>query len=103
LNITRWSHTKVYASSTARPFELAAYGSCIVSQPYKGIEEWFEVGRELVIVEGEEETIETYKWLLNDEGARKEIGKNARERILKEHTFQHRAEKIIKVLKGVKV
>jgi len=103
LNITRWSHTKVYASSTARPFELAAYGSCIVSQPYNGIEEWFEVGKELVIVESEEETIETYKWLLNDEGARKKIGKNARERILKEHTFQHRAEKIINVLKGVKV
>ena len=38
LNITRWSHTNVYASATARPFDLAAYGACIVSQPYNGID-----------------------------------------------------------------
>ena len=101
LNITRWSHTKVYASSTARPFELAAYGACIVSQPYNGIEEWFEVGKELIVVESKEEAIETYKWLLNDETEREKIGKEARERILKEHTFQHRAREITKILEGV--
>jgi len=102
LNITRWSHTKIYASSTARPFELAAYGACIVSQPYNGIEEWFEVGKELVVVESEGETIETYKWLLDDETERERLGKNGRERILKEHTFHHRADEIINVLKEVK-
>jgi glycosyltransferase involved in cell wall biosynthesis len=102
LNITRWSHTKVYASSTARPFELAAYGACIVSQPYNGIEEWFEVGKELIVVESEEEAIETYKWLLTDDVEREKIGKRARERILKEHTFRHRAQKIINVLEVIK-
>lgn len=102
LNITRWSHTKVYASSTARPFELAAYGACIVSQPYNGIEEWFEVGKELIVVESEEEAIETYKWLLTDDTEREKIGKRARERILKEHTFRHRAQKIINVLEVIK-
>jgi len=47
LNITRWSHVNVYASSTARPFELAGFGSCVVSQPYNGISEWFEPGKEI--------------------------------------------------------
>ncbi|RKX53253.1 MAG: hypothetical protein DRP50_06140 [Thermotoga sp.] len=102
LNITRWSHTKVYASSTARPFELAAYGACIVSQPYNGIEEWFEIGKELVVVESEEEAVETYKWLLNDNAERERIGKRARERILKEHTFQHRANEIMNILSDAK-
>ena len=95
LNITRWSHTQVYASSTARPFELAAYGACIVSQPYNGIEEWFEVGKELIVVNSEKEAIETYKWLLEDEEERKKLGKRARERILREHTFHHRAKEMI--------
>ena len=102
LNITRWSHTKVYASSTARPFELAAYGVCIVSQPYNGIEEWFDVGKELIVVNSDKEAIEIYKWLLDDEIEREKIGKRARERILKEHTYRHRAREIINVLEVTK-
>lgn len=102
LNITRWSHTNVYASSTSRPFELAAYGACIVSQPYNGIEEWFEVGKEIFVVNSEEEAIENYKWLLDDEEEREKMGKRARERILTEHTFQHRAKELVRVIKGLK-
>lgn len=96
LNITRWSHTSVYASSTARPFELAAYGSCMVSQPYNGIEEWFDPGREIEVVNSKEEAIDVYKWLLDDKASREEIGRRARERVLKEHTYCHRAMEILK-------
>src|SRR5207249_847338 len=46
LNITRRSHATVFASSSCRPFELAAAGAAIVSNPYEGIERWFEqIGR----------------------------------------------------------
>ena len=102
LNITRWSHTKVYASSTARPFELAAFGCCIVSQPYSGIEEWFDVGRELVVVNSFEEAIDIYKWLLDDLDESSEIGERAKNKVVKEHTYRHRAIKIIDYLRGVK-
>ena len=44
LNITRRSHATVTASATARPFELAAAGAAIVSNPYEGIDRWFEPG-----------------------------------------------------------
>ena len=50
LNITRRSHATVYASSTCRPFELAASGAAIVSNPHEGIERWFDVGSELRVV-----------------------------------------------------
>lgn len=103
LNITRWSHANVYASSTSRPFELAAFGSCIVSQPYNGIEEWFEVGKELIVVNSENEAIETYKRLLHNGEDREKIGTRARGRILKEHTFKHRAHQLIDVIRGIKV
>ena len=102
LNITRWSHTDVYASSTSRPFELAAFGSCIVSQPYNGIEEWFEIGKEMVVVNSVEEAIETYKRLLNDETKREEMGKRARERVLREHTSKHRAAELVGIIKKIK-
>ena len=50
LNITRRSHASVFASSSCRPFELAAAGAAIVSNPYEGIERWFEPGQELLVV-----------------------------------------------------
>lgn len=100
LNITRWSHTNVYASSTSRPFELAAFGSCIVSQPYNGIEEWFEVGKEMFLVHSIEEAIDTYKMLLSSEELRRRTGELARQRVLKDHTFRHRARQLIAALKG---
>ena len=102
LNITRWSHTSVYASATARPFELAAFGACIVSQPYSGIEEWFEVGREIVMVNNDKTDIpELYEDLLSCDEERERMGKRARERILKEHTYLHRAVTIIDTFKKI--
>ncbi|MGB8707602.1 MAG: glycosyltransferase, partial [Dehalococcoidia bacterium] len=100
LNITRRSHTNVYASSTSRPFELAAFGSCIVSQPYKGIEEWFEIGKEVMIVHSAEEAIDTYKMLIASEELRRRTGELARQRVLRDHTFKHRARQLIAALKG---
>ena len=50
LCLTRRPHATVYASSSCRPFELAAAGAAIVANPYNGIERWFEPGAELMIV-----------------------------------------------------
>ena len=102
LNITRWSHTSVYASSTSRPFELASFGSCIVSQPYNGIEEWFKVGEELLVVNSVGEAVDLYKQLLADKPRRDRLGYNARERILKEHTFKHRASRLIEIVQKIR-
>jgi hypothetical protein len=99
LNITRWSHTSVYASATARPFELAAFGACIVSQPYNGIEEWFEIGREIIVIQSEPEVLSVYQHLLDSDDEREKMGERARARLLKDHTYQKRAEEIISLLK----
>jgi len=99
LNITRESHASVYASSTARPFELAAFGACIVSQPYCGIEEWFDDGRELMIAKDESEVVPIYQQLLDSDNEREKMGEHARARILKDHTYQKRAAELIAGLK----
>src|SRR5918998_4951902 len=72
LNITRRSHASVYASSTCRPFELAACGAAIVSNPHAGIETWFEPGREVVVAHGPDEATAAYRELLGDPGAAEE-------------------------------
>jgi hypothetical protein len=98
LNITRWSHTNVYASSTSRPFELAAFGACIVSQPYNGIEKWFDLGQEMLVVNDEHQAVAAFKRLLADESLRVEMGKKARQRVLSEHTFKHRAQELMDII-----
>jgi spore maturation protein CgeB len=100
LLITRQPHASVYASSTARPFELAALGCTMVSNPSLGIEEWFEPGREVLIVHDQREAIETYQHLLRDPASRREVGKRARERFLAEHTSHHRARFLLDALRN---
>ena len=98
LNITRRSHATVYASSTCRPFELAAAGAAIVSNPHEGIERWFEPESELRVVETAEEALEAYRELLADPAAAEGMGRRARERVLDEHTYAHRARQILELL-----
>ncbi|MGB3904046.1 MAG: glycosyltransferase, partial [Anaerolineae bacterium] len=100
LNITREAHASVHASSTSRTFELAAMGCCIVSNPVKGMEEWFEVGEEIVMVNDGEEVAETYRRLLSDGEQRRKMGQRARERVLREHTYRHRANQLLGILES---
>ena len=95
LCITRRSHATVYASSSCRPFELASAGAAIVSNPYNGIDRWFEPGSELVVVEDAGEAIEAYRRLLDDPGEAEAMGRRARERVLDEHTYRHRARQLL--------
>jgi len=100
LVITRKAHASVFASSSSRPFELAALGACMVCNPYEGIETWFEPDQELVIVHSAEEAVERYDWLLRHDESRRSIGRAARERLLKEHTFRHRARQLVEVIQS---
>lgn len=98
LNVTRTPHATVEASSSARPFELAALGGAIVSNPVEGIERWFEPGREITVVHDEAEAIETYTRLVRGRSVRKEMGQRARARLLDEHTYDHRAATLLGIL-----
>ena len=98
LNLTRRSHATVPGSSTCRPFELAATGAAIVSNPHAGIERWFEPGSELIVVEDAERALATYRELLDDPSQAEAMGARARERVLDEHTYGHRARRLLALL-----
>lgn len=102
LNITRSSHASVFASSSARPFELAAFGACIVSNPCLGMEEWFEPGRELLIVQHPGEIADVYSGLLDSEEDRARLGEAARRRVLKDHTYGERAAQLVDVIQKIR-
>jgi spore maturation protein CgeB len=98
LNVTRRAHAEVYASSTCRLFELAASGAAIVSNPLAGLERWFDADRELRVVASVDEAVDAYRELLADPAQAEEMGQRARERVLDEHTYAHRARQLVDLL-----
>jgi spore maturation protein CgeB len=98
LNISRRPHATVPWSSTCRPFELASAGACVVSGPHEGIERWFEPGREIAVVHGVDEAVATYRELLAEPARAEEMGRFARERVLDEHTYLHRARQLLELV-----
>ncbi len=100
LCVTRKAHSQVMASSSSRPFELSSMGACVVSNPYLGLDTWFEPGREIVIVQDEDDAVDRYRWLLKHDSERRAIGAAARARVLKEHTFRHRAAQLVEIVQS---
>jgi hypothetical protein len=99
LCITRRAHASVRQSSSARPFELASMSACMVANPYLGIEEWFEPGKEICVVASEEEAVDRYRYLLSHDSERAAMGAAARARILKQHTYGHRARQLMETIR----
>lgn len=99
LNITRKSHASVYKTSTGRIFELPAMGAVMVSQPYNGLEEFFEPGKEYIQVEENDDIVESYYDLLQSTERRERIAKSARQKILKAHTYKDRAKELERLAK----
>jgi len=102
LNISREPFVAVAGSSTARPFELAALASCVVSSPYNGLEKWFAPGREIIILSEDDDVTEMYTSILSDDQLRVRIGESARKRVLKDHTYKTRVLEMTKSISAAK-
>jgi len=102
LNVTRDLHASVFATSTSRPFELAAMQCCIVSSPYKGLEKWFDIGKEIMIAYSAKEFIELYEYLIENDELRLKMGQMAQTRVKKEHTSRHRARQIMQIIEQIR-
>jgi spore maturation protein CgeB len=89
LNLTRADMIRAGYSPSVRLFEAAACGVPIISDYWKGLENIFEPGTEIIISESAGGT----KRALDDisERERRAIGRRARRRVLADHTAEHRA------------
>jgi glycosyltransferase involved in cell wall biosynthesis len=99
LNVVRDLHAQIGGTSTSRPFELAAMHCCIVSAPYRGLENWFDVGKEVLVANSSKECIGIYQMLIDNDELRMRMGIAAYNRVKKEHTSRHRAKQIIEIIK----
>jgi hypothetical protein len=102
INISRRPHAETMLSSTLRIFELCSLRSCVVSNKHMGLDQWFEPEKEIFILEEEDDPLELYHFLLNNPEVIERTAQEARSRILKEHTYRHRAERLLKLVQSIK-
>lgn len=96
LNISRESMARYGFSPATRVFEAAGAGACIITDAWQGVGQFFEPEREILVAASGSEVAEHVR-ALTPERARA-IGREARRRVLAEHTYDHRAEEIERAL-----
>ncbi|HEY4652703.1 MAG TPA: glycosyltransferase, partial [Pontibacter sp.] len=96
LNISRESMARYGFSPATRVFEAAGAGACIITDYWEGIDFFFEPDKEILVAKSGAE-VATILADLTEEKA-KAIGDAAYKKVLAEHTYNHRAEQLEKLL-----
>jgi spore maturation protein CgeB len=98
LNVHRDSMVENGWSPATRLFEAAGAGACQITDAWRGVEEFLEPGREVLVAHSGAEVAEHVAALTPERAA--EIGRAALRRVLAEHTYAHRAAQVEAVLEG---
>ncbi len=102
-----YSRSKIVVNSSInydvnmRVFEALASGALLITDPADSLEELFKDGEELVIYHDENELISKIKYYLDHEDERIKIAQKGREKVLKYHTYHHRAEQIVNTVNEI--
>jgi spore maturation protein CgeB len=89
LNISRDSMAAYGFSPATRVFEAAGAGACLITDAWAGIEEFLEPGREVLVARSGDDVARHVRRI--SRGEARGIGARARQRVLREHTYDHRA------------
>lgn len=92
LNATRRDMVTAGFSPSVRMFEAAACGTPIITDAWPGLETFFDIGKEILLVESPHQVMQILTEL--PEERRRSIAEAARARLLRSHTPQCRAEQL---------
>lgn len=90
LNINRESMAGVGFSPPTRIFEGAGAGSCVITDRWTGVENFFEPGQEILVAGNAEDIVHFLREF--NAGDTRTIGSNMRRRALRDHTYKLRAQ-----------
>ena len=96
LNINRDSMAGVGFSPPTRIFEAAGAGACVITDKWFGIEQFFELGREILVAKNADEVIHHLR--TTAESRARTIGNSMRLRALRDHTYELRAREVDEIL-----
>jgi len=96
LNVHRESMVANGWSPATRMFEAAGAAACQVSDAWRGMEDFFEPGREILVAERAEDVARFIREVGAEEA--RVVGEAARRRALAEHTYGQRARLLDEIL-----
>jgi spore maturation protein CgeB len=99
LNVTRAPMARMGWCPSGRLFEAAACGAAIVSDEWDGLEDFFARDSEILIARASDDVLRA---LDMDDAQLARIGRAARERVMAQHTSDHRAAELIAALDSVR-
>lgn len=100
LNINRDSMASVGFSPPTRIFEAAGAGACLITDAWKGIEQFFEPGNEILVASSAQEIVKCLREIKIKEAAK--IGERMRARAVREHAYPVRARQVDAILSSYK-
>lgn len=95
LNVTRHDMAAMGWCPSGRLFEAAACGAPVLSDTWEGLDHFFEPGREILIARTAEDALDAID---RSPDELRQIAHAARERVLDEHTSDHRAGQLLDML-----
>jgi spore maturation protein CgeB len=101
LNVARESMARVGFSPATRVFEAAGAGACLITDAWRGVEQFLEPDVEVLVARSADEVVAHLSRLTSSVAL--EIGEAARRRVLAHHTYGMRALLVEEVLsRGVR-
>jgi spore maturation protein CgeB len=96
LNITRESMARYGFSPPTRIFEAAGAAACLITDAWDGLELFLDPGRECLVARNGVEVMHHLQTLTSERA--RLLGQAARQRVLAQHTYAHRAAQVEELL-----
>jgi spore maturation protein CgeB len=96
LNVSRESMARYGYSPATRVFEAAGAAACVVTDAWKGVELFFEPGREILVAENGTD-VERFAREVTSERA-KSVGEAAYQKVRAAHTYEQRVDELERIL-----
>jgi spore maturation protein CgeB len=97
LNVTRRAMAEMGWCPSGRLFEAAACGAPVLSDRWEGLERFYEPGREILLAST---TVDAIAAVSMTDSELRRVANAARERTLTEHTAEHRARELERLLES---
>lgn len=94
LNINRESMAEMGFSPATRVFEAAGAGACLITDDWEGLELFLEPGKEVLVAKNGRDVADLVEQLTPEKA--EAVGQAALHRVRSEHTYKHRAQKVVR-------
>lgn len=93
----------IQSGASLRIYDVLGCGGFLISNYQAELPEQFEVGKEIVLFESEQDLLEKIDYYLKHEEERKQIAKNGYEKVKREYTYRKRMEYMFEIYDAIEM